>query len=145
MTAHDLTSGLKRRGYTEDVAEAICRRLQENRLIDDTRYAERYVELHKAAQTGRYALRRKMRAKGLDESLVDGLLEENLDDKWPASRARAHWPRDMPGDMRVRSRERPAPRSLRRSRGADIRGTSSVRRWMRTSTRNNRPKSILEW
>lgn len=89
MTAHDLTSGLKRRGYTEDVAEAICRRLQENRLIDDTRYAERYVELHKAAQTGRYALRRKMRAKGLDESLVDGLLEENLDDESQLEGARA--------------------------------------------------------
>ena len=89
MTAHDLTSGLKRRGYTEDVAEAICRRLQENRLIDDTRYAERYVELHKQAQTGRYALRRKMRAKGLDESLVDGLLEENLDDESQLEGARA--------------------------------------------------------
>ena len=58
-------------------------------MIDDTRYAERYVELHKATQTGRYALRRKMRAKGLDENLVDGLLEENLDDESQLEGARA--------------------------------------------------------
>lgn len=81
LTAHDLTQALRRRGYTEGAAQAVCQRLQENRLIDDARYAERYVELHKNAQTGRYALRRKMRAKGLDEQLVDSLLEENLDEE----------------------------------------------------------------
>ena len=76
MTAHDLISGLKRRGYTEAVSQAICERLQENRLINDEQYAQRYVELHQGAQMGRYAIKRKMRAKGLDEQLVDQLLDE---------------------------------------------------------------------
>ena len=89
MTAHDLTSALCRRGYTGAAAQAVCERLQENRLIDDARYAQRYVELHRDAQTGRYALRRKMRAKGLDEQLVDGLLDEHLDDGSQLEAARA--------------------------------------------------------
>lgn len=89
LTAHDLTSALKRRGYTEAAAQSVCQRLQENRLVDDVRYAERYVELHKDSDAGRYALRRKMRAKGLDEELVDNLLEENLDEESQLQSARA--------------------------------------------------------
>ena len=34
MTAHDLISALKRRGYLAPVAESVCQRLIENRLID---------------------------------------------------------------------------------------------------------------
>ena len=80
MTAHDLQSALRRRGYLQPVAEAVCQRLIENRLIDDSRYAQRYVELRQDAAVGRYAMKRKLRAKGLDEETAEEALEV-LDDE----------------------------------------------------------------
>lgn len=80
MTAHDLLLALKKRGYLQSVAESVCERLCENRLIDDARYAQRYVELRQDAPMGRYALKRKLRAKGLSDEVVDEALETLSDE-----------------------------------------------------------------
>lgn len=80
MTAHDLLLALKKRGYLQSVAESVCERLYENRLIDDARYAQRYVELRQDAPMGRYALKRKLRAKGLSDEVVDEALETLSDE-----------------------------------------------------------------
>lgn len=80
MTAHDLMSALRRRGYLQAVAESVCQRLIENRLIDDSRYAQRYVELRQDTAVGRYAMKRKLRAKGIDENIAEEALEV-LDDE----------------------------------------------------------------
>jgi len=80
MTAHDLKAALRRRGYLEPVAESVCERLIENRLINDSRYAQRYVELRQDAAVGRYAMKRKLRAKGIDENVAEEALEV-LDDE----------------------------------------------------------------
>lgn len=80
MTAHDLQAALRRRGYLAPVAESVCERLMENRLISDSRYAQRYVELRQDSAVGRYALKRKLRAKGIDEQTAEDALEV-LDDE----------------------------------------------------------------
>lgn len=80
MTAHDLMSALRRRGYLQAVAESVCQRLIENRLIDDSRYAQRYVELRQDTAVGRYAMKRKLHAKGIDENIAEEALEV-LDDE----------------------------------------------------------------
>ena len=80
MTAHDLQAALKRRGYLQPVAESVCERLIENRLIDDSRYAQRYVELRQDTSVGRFAMKRKLRAKGIDEETAEEALEA-LDDE----------------------------------------------------------------
>ena len=81
MTAHDLKSALRRRGYLDPVAESVCERLIENRLINDSRYAQRYVELRQDAAVGRYAMKRKLRAKGIDEDeLMMTALDAGADD-----------------------------------------------------------------
>ena len=80
MTAHDMKSALRRRGYLEPVAEAVSERLIENKLIDDSRYAQRYVELRQDSAVGRYAMKRKLRAKGIDENVAEEALEV-LDDE----------------------------------------------------------------
>ena len=74
MTAHDLMSALRRRGYQQPVAESVCQRLTENRLIDDSRYAQRYVELRQDSAVGRYAMKRKLRAKGIDDDTAEEAL-----------------------------------------------------------------------
>ena len=68
MTADALKKALMRRGFLEPVADAVRDRLIENRLLDDQRFAQRYVELRRDSAVGRYALKRKLRAKGDDES-----------------------------------------------------------------------------
>lgn len=80
MTAHDMISALRRRGYLAPVAESVCARLTENRLIDDNRYAQRYVELRQDSAIGKYAMKRKLRAKGIDENIAEDALE-TLDDE----------------------------------------------------------------
>jgi len=80
MTAHDMISALKRRGYLAPVAESVCQRLIENRLIDDSRYAQRYVELRQDSAVGKYAMKRKLRAKGIDDNIAEEALE-SLDDE----------------------------------------------------------------
>ena len=80
MTAHDLQAALKRRGYLQPVAESVCERLIENRLIDDSRYAQRYVELHQGSELGLYALKRKLRARGVGEEAASEALEQ-IDDE----------------------------------------------------------------
>lgn len=87
MTAHDLKSALRRRGYLDPVAESVCERLIENRLINDSRYAQRYVELRQDAAVGRYAMKRKLRAKGIDEDVAEEALEV-LDDESQLASAR---------------------------------------------------------
>lgn len=80
MTASSLKGALARRGYLEPVAQAVCERLTQNRLIDDKRFAERFVELRQDGTVGRYALKRKLRAKGIDERTASEVLEQ-LDDE----------------------------------------------------------------
>lgn len=67
MTVDGLKKSLMRRGYLEPVAESVCERLKESHLLDDQRFAQRYIELRKDTSAGRYALKRKLRAKGVSE------------------------------------------------------------------------------
>ncbi len=80
MTADGLKKALMRRGFLEPVANAVRDRLIENRLLDDQRFAQRYVELRKDSVMGRYALKRKLRAKGIEEETASDALEQ-LDDE----------------------------------------------------------------
>ncbi len=79
MTVSALKSALLRRGFLTPVAESVCERLTENRLIDDRRFAGRFVELRQDGHVGRYALKRSLRAKGVDEETASEALER-LDD-----------------------------------------------------------------
>ena len=88
MTAQLLIAGLVRRGYTAAVAEAVRDRLSERGLINDERYAQRYMELHREDGVGRYALRRKLRGKGLSENLVEEALGQ-IDEAKELEAARA--------------------------------------------------------
>ena len=71
ITAAGMVQALTRRGYLTPVAEAVAARLTANGLIDDKRYAEHYIQRKTATPTGRYALRRGLRQRGIDERTVD--------------------------------------------------------------------------
>ncbi|NLG25942.1 MAG: hypothetical protein GX558_11335 [Clostridiales bacterium] len=78
MTASALRQALYKKGFAQPAAEAAAARLIENRLIDDARYADRFVELRQDSAAGRYAMLRKLKAKGVDADTAAAAVE-NLD------------------------------------------------------------------
>ena len=79
---------LERAGYVAPAAEAAVARLQENRLVDDRRYAERIAQSQLTKAAGVYAVRRKLRAKRLSEEDIDAAME-GFDDEQQAAACRA--------------------------------------------------------
>lgn len=88
LTEREMVLVLTRQGYMREVAESAAARLAESGLIDDSRYAHRFVELRAARGEGKYALRTKLRAKGIDPGIIDAALEAGLDDSAQISAAR---------------------------------------------------------
>lgn len=75
-----IMTALLRKGYVEAAARSATDRLIEQKLLDDRSLAERYVELASTKPIGRYALKQKLRMKGVsDEDAEDAL--QMLDDE----------------------------------------------------------------
>lgn len=75
QTRGDLVRKLVRKGFVAPAAEATVERLNENRLVDDRRYAERIAQSLLSKNAGAYAVRRKLRAKLLSEEDVEAAME----------------------------------------------------------------------
>lgn len=79
-SAKELERSLLNKGYVPPVIDAVLERLRESRLIDDRRLAARIAETNVAKPVGVYAMKRKLRAKGIsDEDASDAL--EGFDDE----------------------------------------------------------------
>ena len=75
----EMRKKLKLKGFLEPAIDATIARLLESRLLNDDDYAERVVEQAQRKPVGRYALKRKLRAKGVDEESVEAALEQISD------------------------------------------------------------------
>ena len=87
-TRQDLRRSLLARGFVSGAVEATLDRLADSGLVDDRRYAERAVEVSAARPVGVYAVRRKLRAKGVAEEDAEAALGA-LDDEQQAQAAQA--------------------------------------------------------
>lgn len=76
QTSADLQAKLVRKGYAAPAARACVERLVENRLVDDSRYAERIAQSQKNKAVGAWSVRRKLMAKRLDEEIIDAVMED---------------------------------------------------------------------
>lgn len=73
-TAKELERSLRSKGYVDPAIASVVCRLRENGLIDDQRLANRLAESNAGKAVGVYAMKRKMRAKGIsDEDSADAL------------------------------------------------------------------------
>lgn len=72
----ELRLKLVRKGYVAPAAEAAVARLEENRLVDDARYAQRMAQAQLNKAAGVYAVRRKLRAKRLPEEAIEAAMED---------------------------------------------------------------------
>ena len=87
-TRQELRRSLLARGFVSGAVEATLDRLADSGLVDDRRYAERAVEVSAAQPVGVYAVRRKLRAKGVAEEDAEAALGA-LDDEQQAQAAQA--------------------------------------------------------
>lgn len=74
-SGREIGNTLRRKGYVEPVIESVIERLTENHLIDDRRYAERMAEIQAQRPVGLYAVKRKLRAKGISDEDAEAVLE----------------------------------------------------------------------
>ena len=74
-TAKELERSLTAKGFVPTAVASVVERLTENRLIDDRRIAERIAESNSSKPVGVYALKRKLRAKGISEEDASEALE----------------------------------------------------------------------
>ena len=74
-TRQELRRSLLARGFVSAAVEATLDRLADSGLINDRRYAERAVEVSAARPVGVYAVRRKLRAKGIAEEDAEAALD----------------------------------------------------------------------
>lgn len=72
----ELRLKLVRKGYVAPAAEAVAARLEENRLVDDARYAQRMAQAQLNKSAGVYAVQRKLRAKRLPEEAIEAAMED---------------------------------------------------------------------
>ena len=87
-TRQELRRSLLARGFVSGAVEATLDRLADSGLVDDRRYAERAVEVSAARPVGVYAVRRKLRAKGIAEADAEAALGA-LDDEQQSQAAQA--------------------------------------------------------
>ena len=74
-TSKELERSLLSKGYVPPAVGAVLARLRENHLIDDRRLASRIAETNAARPVGVYAMKRKLRAKGISEDDASEALE----------------------------------------------------------------------
>lgn len=74
-TAKELEKNLLSKGYVPTVVSSVIERLLENHLIDDRQLAGRIAESSANKAVGVYAVKRKLRAKGISEADASEALE----------------------------------------------------------------------
>jgi len=75
-TRSELAAQMAKRGYPDDVAEAVLSRLAAVGLIDDADFAEQWVRSRRArAGKGKRALASELRTKGVDADVIAAALD----------------------------------------------------------------------
>ena len=75
-TRAELTGQLAKRGYPDDLAQTVLRRLEAVGLIDDEDFADQWVRSRQAnAGKGKRALAAELRTKGVDDEVIAAALE----------------------------------------------------------------------
>lgn len=88
-TASEIDRSLRMKGFVAPVTEAVVERLKENGLIDDQRLAARLAETQLTKPVGLYAMKRKLRAKGVSDEDAAEALESFDDDQQRAAAIQA--------------------------------------------------------
>jgi regulatory protein len=108
-TRAELAAALAERNVPADAAETVLARFDEVGLIDDTAFADAWVETrHRGRGLGKRALAHELRRRGVDDEVIQGALDQ-LDPNTEVETARALVARKLPS-----SRGLPTPKRVNR-------------------------------
>ncbi|MGC1376972.1 MAG: RecX family transcriptional regulator [Anaerolineales bacterium] len=80
-SVQEVRENLQKHEIPENVIEEVLKRLQETNLLNDQQFAQAWVENRGAFRPrSRRALAMELRQKGLDDEVVQGALEANVDE-----------------------------------------------------------------
>lgn len=86
----ELVATLRKRGVPDAAASEVLERFAELRLVDDSAFAEQWVEGARRRQRSRAVLRQELRAKGLDpETVQEAVASVSDDDEFASALALA--------------------------------------------------------
>ena len=122
-TQAQIKNTLLKKGVAEPAADAVIDRLLDAHYLDDEAYARRMVELAGNKPVGVYALKQKLRQKGVPEAEAEAALE-GVTDESQRNAARAAGRAARRASRALARRGPPRGPSRRRSAGA---GTSAAR------------------
>ncbi|MCK5242888.1 regulatory protein RecX [bacterium] len=78
-TRRELAGRLQQHGVEPEVSEAVLKRLQEIKLVDDEAYARGFIQERVRLQgVGRRRLRLELSKRGLDHEIIEMALQENV-------------------------------------------------------------------
>ncbi len=76
-SAYEMRQLLERRAEEKTAAQRILRRLKEENLLDDARYARQFARYHvESRRQGRFRVARELRARGVPDRHIEAALEE---------------------------------------------------------------------
>lgn len=86
-TRQELNKALRARNVTEEVADRVLDRMEDVRLIDDSRFADSWVRSRQQRRgLSKVALRRELSGKGIDRETIDETLQSvDIDDEYSAA------------------------------------------------------------
>lgn len=87
-TESELKRKLAQKGFVAEAVDNAIERLKRARLIDDKALASRVVESAAGKQTGLYALKRKLKSRGISDADAEGALD-TIDEAQQISACRA--------------------------------------------------------
>lgn len=80
-TRAEICKKLALKGYLPEVAEAVCERLESARLIDDSYIAQKVVTAAVSGGRGRFAVKQKLRARGIADEDAESAMEALTDEE----------------------------------------------------------------
>ena len=104
---HELRQKLKTRADDADEVEVVLQQLKDEGLQSDERFTEAYVHHRVNAGIGPLKIRYELRQKGIDESLVDAILE-SMDEQWESMMRRQRerkYGEEIPADYAQRMKQ----------------------------------------
>ena len=80
-SVREVRDNLEKHDFPENVIEEVLRRLQETNLLNDQEFAQAWVENRNTFRPrSRRALAMELRKKGLDDDVVQDVLDQNVDE-----------------------------------------------------------------
>jgi regulatory protein len=77
--SEELTKKLLMRGFDREVVSAVINKLEEEKLLDNSQFAQMYLEeLLRNKSLGFYGFKAKLMQRGIDGSEAESMLKENL-------------------------------------------------------------------